>query len=275
MLEALEHSLIETLNILPVLFVVYFVVNMISHSENFNKIILKSQKFGPVIASALGVFPQCGFSSAMADMYSKKYITIGSLFAVFIATSDEAFAVLLAYPDFAINLIILIAVKFISAVIIGYAIDFIMRKKVVKANESLLSSHHCHCNILVETIKESLQVAFYLFVATFIINYVLSIFSLETNPQFVSSNIFLQPIITAAIGLIPNCASSVLLVRMYMDNIIHFGSLVGGLSAGSGVGILVLFKNNKNIKENILILLSMFLIGVVLGIIINLVYLFI
>lgn len=271
MFEALEHSLIDTLNILPVLFIVYFIVNMISHSDNFNKIIFKSKKFGPLIGGALGIFPQCGFSSAMADMYSKRYITIGSLFAVFIATSDEAIVVLLAYPDFIVNLLILIAIKFVSAVIIGYAIDFITRKKTIYKNSNSIQHHHCECNVLVETITECLQVAFYLFVATFIINYILSIFSLDTISNFVGSNIFLQPFITSLLGLVPNCASSVLLVSMYVNGIIHFGSLVGGLSAGSGVGILVLFKNNKNLKQNLLILVSLFLIGVIIGIIINLI----
>ena len=271
MLEALEHSLIDTLNILPVLFIVYFVVNMISHSENFNKIILKSNKFGPIIGGALGIFPQCGFSTAIADMYSKKYVTIGTLFAVFIATSDEAIVVLLAYPDFILNLLLLIAIKFVSAVIVGYAIDLIFRKKTIQEKSSNIPHHHCECNILVETITECLQVGLYLFIATFVINYILSIFSLDAISNFVGSNIFLQPFITALVGLIPNCASSVLLVSMYVNGLIHFGSLVGGLSAGSGVGILVLFRKNKNLKHNLLIAVAMFLIGVVLGILINLI----
>ena len=269
MLEALEHSLIDTLNILPVLFIVYFVVNMISHSENFSKFILKSKRFGPLIGGALGLFPQCGFSSAIADMYNKKYVTIGTVFAVFIATSDEAIVVLLAYPNFILNLLLLIAYKFVFAVIIGYIIDFITNKRI-KYSSQTQPSHHCHCNILLESTTETLKVGLYLFVATFIITYLLSIFSLETLSNFIGSNIFLQPLIISLIGLIPNCASSVFLVTLYVNELIYFGSLVGGLSAGSGVGLLVLFKNSKNLKQNIIIALSMIGIGTLIGIIINL-----
>ena len=269
MLEALEHSFFETLNILPVLFIVYFVINLISHSENFNNLILKSKKFGPLIGGALGIFPQCGFSSAIADMYNKKYVTIGTLFAVFIATSDEAVVVLITFPNFITNLLLLIAYKFIFAVIIGYIIDFIINKKVTTTHSHHLHHHH-NCNILLEATGETLKVGLYLFIATFVINYILSLFSLKTLSNFIGSNIFLQPLITSLIGLIPSCASSVFLVTLYVENIIYFGSLVGGLSAGSGVGLLVLFKNGKNLKHNLIITLSLILIGTLIGVIINL-----
>lgn len=272
MWDCFLDALVDTLNILPVLFLVYTITNMISHSENFGKIILKSKKFGPLFASALGIFPQCGFSSAMADMFSKRYITVGSLFAVFIATSDEAFAVLIAYPNFVLNLLLLLAIKFVFAVIVGYAIDLCTKKLFSYASVNQMpESHHCHCNILVESFFESIKIGLYILIATFVINFILSIFSLESISNFVGNNIFLQPVITALVGIIPNCASSVLLVTMYVNGIIHFGSLVGGLSAGSGVGILVLFKNNKNIKQNIIITISMILIGIASGIIINLI----
>lgn len=270
MWDCFIDALVDTLNIIPVLFIVYMITNMISHSQNFGKIILKSKKFGAVIGAGLGVFPQCGFSSAMADMYSRKYITIGTLFAVFIATSDEAIVVMLAYPDFIVQLLLLIAIKFVFAVIIGFLIDFVANKFTNYKSVDNYQNQHCGCNILVESLMETLQVALYLLIATFIINFVLSLFSLETISNFVGSNIILQPILTALVGLIPNCASSVLLVGLYVNGIIHFGSLVGGLSAGSGVGILVLFRKNKNIKQNLIILASMFGIGVLIGFIVNL-----
>lgn len=272
MWESLLDALADTLNIFPVLFLVYVVTNLISHSENFNKIVLKSKKFGPLFASALGIFPQCGFSSAMADMFSKRYITIGSLFAVFIATSDEAVAVLLAYPDFLPNLLLLLLVKFVLAVVIGYAID-ICTKKLFSYNQTdqMPHTHDCHCNILLESFFESVKISLYILIANFVINFVLTIFSFESISNIITNNIFLQPLITALVGIVPNCASSVLLVTMYVEGMIHFGSLVGGLSAGSGVGILVLFKSNKNLKQNILITVSMIAIGVVIGIGVNLI----
>lgn len=274
MWDCLLDALLDTLNIIPVLFVVYVFTNMISHSDNFGKIILRSKKVGPIIGGALGLFPQCGFSSAMSDMYSKKYITIGTLFAVFIATSDEAIAVLLAYPDFLLNLLLLLGIKFVLAVAIGYLIDFLTKKHFSYQDATAdLAHNHCECNILLESAIESLKIGFYLFVATFIINFILTLFDLESISQFIGSNIFLQPILTALIGIIPNCASSVLLVSLYTNGLIHFGSLVGGLSTGSGVGILVLFKRNKNLKQNIIIALSMIAIGILSGILINCIWL--
>ncbi len=270
MWDALLDALLDTLNIIPILFLVYLIIEFVSHSDNFHSKVIKAKKFGPLIGGALGIFPQCGFSSAMADLYSKRAITIGTLFAVFIATSDEAIVIMIAYPNFILNLLIFIAIKFVVAVIIGYIIDLITKsyKKINKNINSHFVEKHCECNILKETIIQTLQISLFVFVATFLINALLLLVPIESFT--ISSNKFVQALIAPLIGLIPNCASSIFLVELYLNNLLFFGSLIGGLSAGSGVGILVLFRKNKNIKENLLITLFLYLIGAILGLIINL-----
>jgi len=270
MWDALLDALFDTLNIIPILFLVYLIIEFIAHSDNFHSSVIKAKKFGPLIGGTLGIFPQCGFSSAMADLYSKRSITIGTLFAVFIATSDEAIVIMLAYPNFILNLLLLIAVKFVAAVIIGYLIDIITKsyKKINRdINQSYYVENHCECNILKETIIQTLQISLFVFVATFLINVLLLLVPIESFT--LSSNKFVQALITPLIGLIPNCASSIFLVELYINNLLYFGSLIGGLSAGSGVGLLVLFRKNKNFKENLLILFTLYSIGAVLGLFIN------
>lgn len=271
MWDALLDALLDTLNIIPVLFLVYLIIEFVSHSDNFNSRIIKARRFGPIIGGTLGIFPQCGFSSAMADLYSKKAISIGTLFAVFIATSDEAIVILLAYPNFILNLLLLIAIKLVCAIIIGYAIDILFKKFKKIQNipvQNSFKDKHFECNILKETIIQTLQIALFVFVATFIINIILQVLPIEA--MNITSNKYLQVLITPLIGLIPNCASSIFLIELYINQLLHFGALIGGLSAGSGIGILVLFRKNKNIKENILILISLYVIGCVIGFIISL-----
>lgn len=270
MWDALLDAFLDTLNIIPILFLVYLTMEFVSHGNSFGSKSIGSRKFGPLIGSCLGLFPQCGFSSAMADLYSKKTITIGTLFAVFIATSDEAIVILLAHPKFFAELLLFIAIKFVYAVIIGYVVDLVTHKLRYK-NIKDTTPHfhnHCECNILHEALVQTLQISLFVFVATFIVNSILLIFPIEALT--LSGNKIIQPIFASLIGLIPNCASSIFLVELYINKVLYFGSLVGALSAGSGVGLLVLFRKNKNIKQNILITLGLFACGTFLGILLNL-----
>lgn len=311
MLEALLDALIDTAKIVPILLLVYIFIAYITHRTNkpFDFIIKKGKYYGPLLGSALGSVPQCGFSAVMADLYSKRAITIGTLFAVFLATSDEALPILIANPTWYKELLIMLGTKFLIGVIFGYAIDFILKIfskkqqkletnvdiKIESKNEEIHEvcegehSHVCSCghhhlepnsvkkkatsqadccadNIFIDALIHTAKITFFILIFNIVFAIIIYYVGMDRFINFVSINKYLQPLTTALIGLIPNCASSVFLTEMYMAGGTTLAATIGGLSTGSGIGIFVLFKQNKNIKENLLILLSLYLIGATVGI---------
>lgn len=291
LLIILEEACVDTLKTIPFLFAVYIIVSYFEH--NTHKINFKrTQKFGPLIGAGLGTIPQCGFSVAMADLYNKRNITLGTLIAVFIATSDEAIPILFSNYDFILPMLLLIAIKFTYAVMVGCIIDFILslshKKRQNNINLHNISTHEpCECghedhdhehtnhccadNIFIDAIKHTLKITLFIFTINIVMNSIVE-FSGFNISTVISVNKFAQPFLTSLIGLIPNCISSVLLVTVYMEGGIAFGSLVAGLCTGSGLGLLMLLKNKKSFAKNTLIIGLVYFLGVFEGLIINLIY---
>ena len=295
MLDVILEAVLDTLKVIPVLFLVYILVEFLTHHKKqpFNFITGKGKKFGPLFGSLLGSIPQCGFSAAMADLYAERKISLGTLFAVFIATSDEAIPILLANPNAYVDMFILIGFKFVFGVIFGYLIDGILNKKMlakikkrfVKSEQECSHHHeeccahdhekHCthdHCcadNIFYSASLHTLKISAFILIINLILGIVIHLVNLETFLSAININPYLQPLMTCLIGLIPNCAGSVFLVEIFLQGGLSLASTIGGLSAGSGLGILILFRKNKNIKENILILLSIYIIGVIIGLVLT------
>ena len=295
MWEVLLDALIDSAKILPILFLTYLLVEYILHrkKENSMEFVSRNRRKGPLFGALLGIFPQCGFSAAIADFYSKKYVSIGTLFAVFIATSDEAIIILLSHPDRYIELIVLIAIKFVLAVIVGYSVDLIFNKqKFEKPHLECLSgekehchNHHNHCehcnskdekehykcccsdNIFVSAIKQTIEIFVFLLIANVVLSLIIYFIGEQNVQQILVKDSILLPFVTPLIGLIPNCFASVFLVQMYLQSIIPFSAMLGGLVSGAGLGLLVLYKKNKNIKQNILITLSILGLGVLVGLV--------
>ena len=288
MLEVLLESLLDTLKAVPILYLVYLFVAFFSHKS----LLKASQKNGPLIGAALGQIPQCGFSSAMADLYSKKHITIGTLLAVLLATSDEALPVLLSNPQNILTVLLMVAIKFVFAVIVGYSIDKIFNKKQaakenvkinVKCNHcGVETAHHensneqvlcnnpaCVKDMFIHALKHTLIISLYLLIASVAINLLIYFVGLEVISTILVSNSIFQPFLVAVLGLIPSCAVSVTFVELFLSGVLSFGSLIAGLSAGAGLGLVVLFAKNKNIKNNILILAMLYYFSVLLGMIVN------
>jgi len=287
MWDLILDAFVDTIKIMPILYLVYLLVSYVSHNNNekFGKFMKKTQKAGPFMGAVLGVVPQCGFSGVMADLYSKKSITLGTLIAVFVATSDEAIPIMLAMPESYLSLLSLILIKFASAIIFGFVIDIIIsliernKLQVLEMKNKTVSKekhNHCECehccadNIFWGAFVHTIKISIFLFIASFIINLIIFWVGLDALTATLNTNKFLQPIVASLIGLIPSCASSVLLVELFLQNTITFASVVAGLSVGSGIGLLVLFKQNKNFKHNILITLLVFSLGAFLGILISL-----
>lgn len=279
MLEALEETLLDSLKLLPFLFITYLIMELIEHKagKKTTEVIEKAGRFGPILGGILGVVPQCGFSVAAANLYAGRVITIGTLISIFLSTSDEMLPILIS-EGAPVNLIIkVLAIKIVTGIVLGCIIDIVLRKKVKKEEKihEICEHEHCNCEedgILKSTIKHTIQVFIYIFVISLAINIILFMIG-EDKIANIMSNI---PIIGAAvacfIGLIPNCASSVILTEMYLENIIELGTMIGGLLVNSGLGLLILFKVNKNKKENIGIVGILYIIGFISALTINLIF---
>ncbi len=331
-LDALWDAVKDTLIILPFLYLTYLLVSYFSHNDNekYSKILHHTNKAGPVIGAFLGSVPQCGFSSVLSNLYSRRIVTLGTLIAVFISTSDEALPLMISKPEFIPKLLLLMAIKIVYGIIVGYLIDAIisifskkrqvlqdyhdrhchdknevtfeggeildsLNENQVKLNENVNqsenSSHdhechhadenegghahnHSHCcatNIFLDALKHTVIILAYVFVATLAINLIRGYCGgLEPLKKIFTSNSYLQILLACVIGLIPNCASSVFLVEMFMEGVIVFPALVAGLSAGAGVGLIVLYTcNYKKLGLNIFITILVLILAIILGIITN------
>ena len=276
-LEILEETGIDSIKLLPFLFITYLIMEYIEHktSKKVKETIKKSGKFGPIIGSILGIFPQCGFSVSATNLYAAKVITLGTLIAVYLTTSDEMLPILLSESVPISTILTILGIKLAIGIIAGFIIDIVI--KLIKKEETeekieeLCEHEHCHCEkgIVKSAVKHSINILIFIFIITLIINGIIGIVGEETISNIISQNIILGPILAGIIGLIPNCASSVILTELFVGRVISMPILISGLAVNAGVGILVLFKTNKNIKQNITITTLLYLIGVSSGIILE------
>lgn len=299
-LSALSDAALDTLKVLPILYLAYLLVAYFSHekSKKFTNFLNKSKKAGPLVGAFLGCVPQCGFSSVMSDLYARRSITLGTLIAVFIATSDEAIPILVANPNFTVDLLIMIGLKIAFAIAFGYLVDITLNffeRKRIKKQLTQISEHdlehthdycmcnghsdtkeHCHEeNIFLDALHHSVSIALYIFVATLLINIIVEYVGMEALTSWFGGNVYIQILLAGLIGLIPNCAASVFLVELYINGGIAFSAMFAGLSVGAGVGIIILFTKNvgkHKIWQNIAILSMLYIFGVASGMIVSLFY---
>ncbi len=300
--ESLFDAILDCVKVVPVLFLAYLLVSFLSHDHGhkFSKFLSKNKKTSVLYASFLGCVPQCGFSSVMADLYSRKRISLGALIAVFVATSDEAIPIMISSSEQTLNMLLLIGIKISLALFWGYLIELITnfaskRRKTAYAisRESHYSktnkksnTHECghihtdacdsscghfhgDCcvnNVFLDAFIHTLNIIIYIFVATLLLNVIIGYFGTEVLQNLLTNNTYLQVLIASLIGLIPNCASSVLLVELFIYGTLSFPALLAGLTAGAGVGLVILWtKNRKQPLKNLAIMFLQYFIGVASG----------
>ncbi len=278
--HVIEHTVIDSAKMLPFLFIAYLIIEFLEHraSDRLQRILSKSGSFGIVIGAILGCVPQCGFSVAAANFYSGKVITLGTMVAVFIATSDEAIPVLLSSPGNAGVILQLILIKVAVALIAGFAVDLIMRLRHKQEAEPEVHEHnvlcaHCGCEkdgVLKSAIKHTLSIFAFILIVTLLLNILMETLGENYLSKLLLHDSPFQPLLAGLIGLIPNCASSVMLIQLYLAGGLSFGSVVAGLCTGAGVGLAVLFRTNKSWKQNLTILGLLYLIGALAGMVVNL-----
>lgn len=287
MIEVIEDTLIDALKLVPFLFLTYLLMEYLEHKtgDKTKEVIKKSGKLGPLFGAILGIVPQCGFSAAAASLYSGRVITMGTLIAVFLSTSDEMLPILISEAA-PISLIVqVLLIKLVIGAIAGFIIDavrglIIKRKKVSNKEEEaeeaighMCEHDHCDCEhgIIKSSIKHTLNILIFIIIITFILNTIVHFIGEENISNAIASVPFVGILVSALFGFIPNCAGSVIITELYLSNLISLGSMIAGLLVGSGIGILVLFKSNKHMKQNFTIAGLLYLIGIISGLIIDLI----
>lgn len=282
LLHSLEHAFFDTIKIMPFIFLIYLVIEYLEHRNNtyLSHRLMGHQKRGAVLGAIFGSIPQCGFSVIASDMYSRRAITLGTLIAVFAATSDEAIPIILTEPGQWKLMAGIIGIKLVIAVFCGLVIDMILNKSERDVDEHTCHEHqhHDHFHGNCETCEggpvrsalvHTVRIFIFIFIVSFVLTFLIETMGEDRMASLLLKDTFVQPFIAALIGLIPNCAASVMVTEAYLGGAITFGSMIAGLTSGAGVGILYLFQRNHNMKQNLFILVLMFLIGAVSGVLLQ------
>ena len=280
MLDVILDTLIDSIKLLPFLFITYLLMEYIEHKmkHKSKETIQKSGKWGPFFGSLLGIFPQCGFSVSATNLYAGRVITLGTLIAVYLSTSDEMLPIFISEAVSPIIILKILAIKLVIGMIAGFIIDLVINvltKNKIEEKENIeqvCEEEHCHCNengILKSSIHHTLNIFVYIIIISFIINTIVHLIGEEAIANLLLNKPIIGPLVSALIGLIPNCAASVIITNMYLQKVISFGSMMAGLLTGAGIGLAVLFKTNNEIKENIKIVVLLYSIGVIVGIVID------
>lgn len=272
MSEVIQDTLLDTIKLLPFLFVAFLIIEFIEHklSNKQENIISKSGKLGPIVGALLGAVPQCGFSVLATNLYVTRIISLGSLISIYLSTSDELIPLMISHNAPITKILSIVSIKVVIGMISGFLIDLLIRK-TTKSDFVLCEDEDCDCDhsIIKSSLIHTLKIAFFILIITFLINILFHYVDLSFLESALKNNKILTPFIASLIGLIPNCASSVMISELYLNNLISLGTTLSGLLTGSGVAIMVLVRKNKNISENLFVIGLIYFIGVIWGLLFN------
>ena len=283
MLHVIEHTLEESIRLLPFLLAAYILMEYVEHhmGDRTKRMIQTSGRFGPVIGSIAGIVPQCGFSAMAANLYSGGIITIGTLMAIFLSTSDEMLPVFLSQQAPLGLIAKILGMKVVIAAVVGFAVDFIWRKRYNHRREELhihdMCEHeHCHCEdgILKSAVYHTVKIFVFILIVSFCLNLVIVWYGRDQLASLVLGQPVIGSVIAALVGLIPNCAASAIIAQLYLEGALTLGAMMSGLLAATGVGIVVLFKTNGSLRKNLTITVMLYGISVAAGWLIDMIGIF-
>lgn len=280
MLDLLLDALIDSVKLLPFLFLTYLLMEFIEDKleDKSRAVLKKAGRLGPVWGSALGLLPQCGFSAAAASLYAGKVVTMGTLIAIYLATSDEMLPILVSESASPKLIAQILLTKFVFGLIIGFIVD-IVEHAFFKIKEPDVDIHHfcehehCECGhgIVKPAAVHTIKIFVFILVITAVLNVIVDMVGLEALGSFILNKPVVGELLAGLIGLIPNCGASVVITSLYLQGAMNYGTMMAGLLTGAGVGVLVLFRVNEDIKQNIIITSVLYVAGVLSGILINLI----
>lgn len=275
--EIVLDSVLDSVRLLPFLFLAFLILEWWgSHAGKLNqKVLVRFRKAGPLIGALLGIVPQCGIPVLGVNLFTASLITPGTLFAVFLSASDEALLILLGTPGSAAVIPKLIVTKVIIAILCGYGVDFLFANRFAVAGEYEEDHHGCGCgehrhNIFLHALQHTAGLFLYIFLFTLALHILLEVIGFTKLASLLLKGSLFQPVLTAVIGLIPSCASSILLTNLYVQGILNFASLVSGLCTSTGVGLAVLFKVCPQKKDACRIAAALWGASAVAGIVLQL-----
>lgn len=278
LIHSLEHSFNDSLKILPFLFITYLVMEVLEKKagEKTNLWLEKAGKAGPIAGGILGVIPQCGMSTAASNLYAGRIISVGTLIAIYLSTSDEMLPIMISRSVDTMIIVKILVIKVVFAMIAGFLIDFVYR--IMKKEEhqemkihDFCEHEHCRCEdgVLKSALRHTLQIFLFVFLITVILNIGVEVIGEEQLANFILNRPVLGPVLAGIIGLLPNCAASVVITQMFLDGLMSFGTMMAGLLVGAGVGILVLLRVNEDRAESFKIIGALYSVGVLGGIFLN------
>lgn len=271
--EVLLEGFLDTLNIIPFLFLTYLLMEYIEHkaSDKLDAFMKKSGSLGPAVGSALGAVPQCAFSAMASNLYTGRVITVGTLIAVFLSTSDEMLPILLSGSVSVGKIFLILGYKAAVALTVGFAIDLSMRllkKEQCIDIDRICEEDNCHCErgIFYSALHHTVTISLFILAVTVLINTLVFFVGTDKLSALGNSAFGLSHLILALIGLIPGCATSVAISTLGVHGIISTGAMLAGLFPGAGVGIIILWRQNHNKKENLVIMTTLVAVGFFFGI---------
>ena len=279
--EYILDSLLDVLKLLPYLFLTYLVLEIIEHKamDKAAALVQKAGRFGPVIGGLLGLLPQCGFSTVVSNLYADRLVTGGTLLAIFLATSDEMLPILISESVPAGVIFKILGVKLVSGLVVGLLFDLVRRAMKVREGDvnlhAVCETTHCGCEeeggVLKGTLKHTFSIALFILVITLALNTAIHFIGEDVLRGLILNKPVVGPLIAGIVGLIPNCAASVIITELFLEGAMTTGAMLAGLLAGSGVGLLVLFRVNRPMKDNFVLLASLYAAAIVIGIVLDLV----
>ncbi len=278
--HVLEHSVADMLYLVPFLFVTYLVMEWLEHKTGgkAQAAVQRAGAAGPIVGAVVGVVPQCGFSAVAATLWAGRVITLGTLFAVFLSTSDEMLPIFIAEQVPLDVILKILGAKIVVGMVMGFIVDAGMgiarRIDVPPHTPNPCERDHCHCHdgeggILKSALKHTLQVTVFIFIITIVLNGVLEVVGEDALGEFLSANPVLSVFGSALVGLVPNCAASVVIAQLYVSGVLGSGAMLAGLLVSAGVGLLVLVRTNRHWKQNVAIIVGLYAMGVFWGLIAN------
>ncbi len=274
-LHVFWHGTKESLLLLPLLFLTYLFMEFLEHKagDGVQKAVSKAGRMGPLLGGLLGLLPQCGFSAVAAGLYAARIVTPGTVLSVFLATSDEMIPVLLGAGIPAPRVLTILAIKLVIAVLCGFVADLLLcRRRVARSVSHFCEEEHCHCHegVLRSALYHTLHVFLFVLIINLLLGGALELVGEQRLEALMQGAPVLSVLVATLVGLVPNCAASVAITTLYAKGILSAGAMLAGLLAGAGAGLLVLFRTNRPLRQNLFFVLSLLIIGVSAGALVSL-----
>lgn len=280
MIDILLDALLDSAKLIPFLFVTYLAMEFVEHRTTLKVLtaLQKADKVGPLLGGLLGAVPQCGFSAAASGLYAGRIITLGTLISIYLSTSDEMLPILISEKAPLIFILSVLGIKILIGMLAGFLCDYVLFRNQ-NAHEhitihGMCEKEHCNCDkgILGSAVKHTFSTTLFILIVTFALNIIIEYVGEDAISGIIFNHKLVGPVLSALVGLVPNCAASVVITKLYLEGAMGFGAMMAGLLSGAGIGWLVLARISRDPKKTAKVIALLYIFAVISGIIIGFVY---